>query len=366
VATYENGVLSAIEGIAKIGILWESIPINAPIPFQEVEVEAMAKLYDYAVTCTKLVTDGAGEKVRAFCAAYKSHLHISYTVLKSDARKLEGLTVDELLLKTYFTNKEWWGKQPKSITNYASNYNNLRQLLVRPAAAEKSKYPTEPDMELFKKLDPVEGMKAAQHWYKLGHRPIKSSTGDIIGWNLAKAATVLLFIVLALGCGLFRRSAQPAQTAAVTAIQSDTVKVEPDTLQGLVDPEKLEESGVWSWENDRTSVEMVLVDSSKYDSLEAAGWTWLDSGTALDGAPTAAKKRPEKAVLVRVITKPVEVVEQDTTCVDVPAPAPVYPYIPQEGQVNIWWLVSAALALVAGLVFFIKNRKKDGKDNAEA
>ena len=49
IATYLDGVLSALEGLQHLGILWESIPINSPIPFRESEVEQMAALYDYAV-----------------------------------------------------------------------------------------------------------------------------------------------------------------------------------------------------------------------------------------------------------------------------------------------------------------------------
>lgn len=49
IATYVDGHLSALEGLQNIGLLWESIPINSPIPFQESEIKMMADLYDYAV-----------------------------------------------------------------------------------------------------------------------------------------------------------------------------------------------------------------------------------------------------------------------------------------------------------------------------
>lgn len=54
VATYQDGNLSALTGIQHLGLLWESIPINSPIPFRESEVERMAGLYDYAISVKKL------------------------------------------------------------------------------------------------------------------------------------------------------------------------------------------------------------------------------------------------------------------------------------------------------------------------
>lgn len=367
VATYTNGVLSALEGIRNIGILWECIPINAPIPFKEREVEKMARIYDYAVEVQQIELDQTSVKVAMFCAAYKQHTGLKYQVRKADVAKAAEVPMEGKILDLYFTNKEWWGKQPKSLSNYVSNYNNLMQLANQKPARAEDKYPSEPDMEYIKKLTLPEGVKVQQFWYKKGWRPVKSATGEIIKWTapakVAMVALVLLFLSSLSGCFILKnqRSSEPE-----IIITKDTVQVPGDSLQGLVAWEDFwgNDTARVIAENDRQRVEIMPVDTADLDSLEGAGWTWFEPVTHV--APSddfKPKKRPTtgKVIGVKVTVKPQEIIEDDTT-IRQPDNVIVFPGIPADGKPSLGAMITAIIStLVLVFLFFLK-RKQDGQD----
>lgn len=190
-ATYQNGNLSRIEGFEKVGEFYDSLNFKTIVPYQEKEIQAeFGKEVPLSAT---------GQKIALFCRFYKQYLQLNYNVMPADAKKINGVSVDEKLMELYFSNTEWWGKQPKSIANFVKNYNALNQLLN---VGKKKKFPSRYDRLFESKL---KGEDLPEYWRylrSLGYRPKKNKvTGQVIEWVKAKAVVILVLISLMLmGC----------------------------------------------------------------------------------------------------------------------------------------------------------------------
>lgn len=202
IATYTNGVLSALEGIHHMSRMWEDIAINAPIPSQEEQIIAKQAHYEGLVSIEPCQYKTPGEKISLFCRMYSIHRGSSYTVFPADARLVASVPVSPELLTAYFTNTEWWGKQPKSIRNYASNINEIRQL-VKPKEEATTKrrgkqFPNEWDRQYENTLSPTELPAYWAHLRQQGLAPIREN-GQVIKWAKAVVGVIILMLLFS-GC----------------------------------------------------------------------------------------------------------------------------------------------------------------------
>lgn len=198
VATYIDGTLSALEGIHHMARMWEDVAINAPIPAKESEITQKQAHYQGLMLISPCTYDTPGQKISLFCRLYKHHRGSTYTVFPADSRAIELVPVTEELVNTYFTNTEWWSKQPKSIRNYCSNINELRQLIKpkeEPVVKRGKKYPDEWDRTYENTLRPTELQGYWQHLRSLGLAPVREN-GTIVRWAKAITTAIILMVLL--------------------------------------------------------------------------------------------------------------------------------------------------------------------------
>lgn len=306
IATYEDGVLDALEGIHLIGSFWENFAINAPIPFHEKDIESKAKTYDGFVEVRKLELSATGAKIAAFCSMYKRYLKVKYIKRKGEESKMETVPFTDELLRLYFNNREWWGKQPKSIGNYVSNINALVQLLDSKLNGPKNNYPVEPDLEFEKTVPTAELSALWKFWRENGFYPVKGEGGKIVGWakSALKLGVFIAFFVFLTGCGLFRAASsvflQPVtmfDTIHVTVELRDTVRIPAVTLESdgwLV----LEPGDSVILEDENIQVEVV-------NATEATWWDWWNMQPE-EIKPALLINKP-KLIKVKAIRKPQDI-----------------------------------------------------------
>lgn len=201
VATYENGELTALEGIHHMAKMWDQWCINAPVPLREKEISDKVRTYEGLVSIELIELSKNDAKIAAFCKKYREEVGVPYRRSLADVSAMRSVDVSDELLDTYFNNTEWWGKQPKSIRNYAKNYNALMQLLNQPKKAAKKKgvaYPDHYDREFARKLKGPQISAYWRHLRNLGLKPQKTATGTIIDW--VKVGAVILLALFLQGC----------------------------------------------------------------------------------------------------------------------------------------------------------------------
>lgn len=202
IATYIDGELSALEGIQYMGRMWEDIAINAPIPAHETQIQAKQAHYEGLVCIEPCQYETTGEKISLFCRLYRQHRGSTYTVFPADARYIAMVPVSPELLMAYFTNTEWWGKQPKSIRNYASNINEIRQLIKPKEEGPKKRrgkeFPNDWDRQYENTLSPTELPAYWAHLRQQGLAPVREN-GQVIKWAKAVVGVIIL-LLLCSGC----------------------------------------------------------------------------------------------------------------------------------------------------------------------
>ena len=370
-ATYRDGVLFKLHGIHMIGDLWDSIPINKPIPHKEEEVVKMAQLCDYAVTVEKVKETSTGAKVRAFSAAYKDHLGITYKVLKNEPRKLEGIPVDSELLAAYFTSKEWWGNQPKSITNYTRNINNVRQLLASKEIP-KNDFPDDWSKDYYSSLKPPsKAMDYLKHLYRLGWRFERDKRGEVKSAKKLAALGLFLLVLSLPSCITIKwpkqANIEPVPDSIeveVKTVISDTLSIEADTSESLL-----------GWQDFFGAIDgdtaIIFEDSNKVIQVtdlspeDWAGFWQVDQGEKqVDSFETARKKY----VKIRVIDKPKKLETRDTQTIKTKVKNPAkeqgaHPAINGQPDGTLYGIIGAALGLVLAVIAYIGNRKKGQRKN---
>ncbi len=182
IATYENGGLKSIEVIGSPIELWEAGAIRSNVPLK---VEALEHWENESVTVEQITLSSAGEKLALFCAEYKKRFGVNYLVEAGDPTRICFKDMTPRLLKLYFDNKLWWGKQPKSIQNYDYQYNALLQLASGKNPTPRGsggKFPNHWSKEYEKKLN---GKRLVEYWRHLrclGLKPLKSDSGVVFKW----------------------------------------------------------------------------------------------------------------------------------------------------------------------------------------
>jgi len=122
-------------------------------------------------------------KIAAFAAAYKEHFGINYQPTPKEKGLIRGVEVSRALLKAYMESQEWWCANAKSISNYANNINQVRQLaLTQQPDRKRKRFPDHYDAQFEKKLDEATVQQYWAHLRGLGLRPKKSATGHTIDW----------------------------------------------------------------------------------------------------------------------------------------------------------------------------------------
>lgn len=272
-ATYQDGELYALEGIHKLGQFWESVCINAPIPLQEKDIPHNREHYKGMVLIEKVQGSGTGDKIAMFCAAYKKHLGINYRHNYGDPRLIADIDVTPELLDLYFTNKEWWGKQPKHIRNLAKNYNALLQLQAAPAVKPKAgiEFPDEWDKNFESKLKGNQLTAYWKHLRKLGLKAEKDAMGNTIKW--VKITAVLAILIILLGSCMTPKKVQrylADNPQLLPAPQVDTVfeTVTLEEIDTIYLPEKTQTTEwEWSW-GDAEDKDSTWYEGSLFDLME--------------------------------------------------------------------------------------------------
>ncbi|PHN00658.1 hypothetical protein [Flavilitoribacter nigricans] len=299
-ATYEDGELHALEGIHRLGKLWEDVCINAPIPLLEKDIPTKVKAYDGMVTIEPIKGSSTGEKIAMFCAAYQKYTGVKYRKGYGDPKLIAGIDITPELLDLYFKNTEWWGKQPKHIRNLVKNYNALLQLQAQPTKKAKAiEFPDEWDKSYESKL---KGAQLSAYWKHLrerGLKPQKDAMGNTIKWIKVSAAIALVMILLA-SCMTPKRVQNylAKNPQLLPAPEVDTV-IETFTLTELDTiylPEK-QTTTEWEWTwGDATDQDSIWHEGSVFDLVE----TQIEAKDILEITETGHQRKTRFKVVTTV------------------------------------------------------------------
>ncbi|MGB1217805.1 MAG: hypothetical protein ACPG5P_08000, partial [Saprospiraceae bacterium] len=124
-ALYREGVLFSLAGICYLKQVFGEGSDVGPIPIQLSDVHETVG----GVVTKRMKITALSRKIAMFAAEYKKRLGVNYVVAYREKLTLKHLNVNKEILEAYFTNTEWWGKQPKSIFNFGKNYNAVRVLI---------------------------------------------------------------------------------------------------------------------------------------------------------------------------------------------------------------------------------------------
>lgn len=181
--TYVNGVLKEVKTRFRkklshmIWARWKHA-----MPYDETVLLEVAKYRHGIVVEEKdnAKNPALGTKVALFCRHYRAHNPLNYQVNKQvgEQRFLKDVEVTDDLMKAYFACDEWWSK-PKSISNYAKNFNTLKGWMKSP---NPGNHPDSWNEEYSRKLDAQGLMAYREHLWGLGLIPKKDSTGKTIDW----------------------------------------------------------------------------------------------------------------------------------------------------------------------------------------
>lgn len=171
---YEGGFLKSIILDAKepgqltsFGFLMEKLPYDeAGVSTSILRLEPVSE-------------KAAFEKIRLFCAAYKTYCLTSYTISKAESGMIKGFTVTEPLLKVYFESTEWWAKV-KSVTNYCRYINEIKRVAT---VGTGRKFPNGYDRAFATKLPVADLPDYWKHLRELGFKPKYNGTGELIDWT---------------------------------------------------------------------------------------------------------------------------------------------------------------------------------------
>lgn len=229
--TYENGKLQAIEGIHLMAKLWEDVAINEPIPIEEELIPAKMEQYAGMVGMEKIMLSSTGEKIALFCRIYQEELGVKYAASRVDASKISKLKIDEDLLRLYFKNEEWWGKQPKSIVNLANNYNALLQLQAAGTkpAKQKAEFPDYWTQSYQDRLPTNRHSAYWKHLRNLGLEPVRNGMGKVVEWA-KKVSGIFILTGLFLALLLVSGCMTPQRAARVTAKHPEFFPTKVDTF----------------------------------------------------------------------------------------------------------------------------------------
>lgn len=334
-ATYHNGELFALEGIHHLGRLWNDVAMNAPIPLKEEDIPANMIRFEGLMTIEKVPEGSVSQKIAKFCAVYRHHLRIAYQMRKGDTQNMESVPVTDELLEAYFTNKEWWGKQPKSIRNYATNINNVLQL-AKKKAEPQSEHPSEYDAEYERTLS---ADKLPEYWKHLranGWTPKRGAGNQIIGWT-KKTGILILLVIAAISC------------------------MTPNRVQRYVHehPELFPERMDTVWQD------FVIEDTDTvYVEEENYAWQWYWNGNdtviVFDTARTQGRLEIQnlptgKRINLQTTVKADTIVQKDTIEVTLPG---VNTTVTISKRVqNVWWWIALGAGLLLILVVLWRRRK---------
>ena len=256
-----------------------------------------------------------------FCAAYKKHLNVSYRRYYGDPKRIADIDISAELLDLYFTTTEWWGKQPKSITNLAKNYNALLQLQAKPTANKKGKqYPNEWSKTYESKLKGQELQGYWKHLRSLGLSPKKDAMNNTIDW--VKLGLILLILIAGLSSCMTPKRVQryladnPQLLPApqVDTIMDTTTVISHDTI--LLLPDTTTASWGWTWGDATEQDSTFEVPTDTNDRPATTTVTARD--TTHEGKPrTVFRVRTviERDTLVLTDTIQVEVLKTNTRTV---------------------------------------------------
>ncbi len=337
VATYHDGQLYALEGIHNLAHLWEGIAINSPIPLLELEIPANLVRYDGLVNIEKVEEGNVSQKIAKFCACFRHHMRFAYVMHKSDVASIKDVPVTDELMEAYFGSREWWGKQPKSIRNYATNINAVLQL-AQQKKDPVSEFPMEYNAEFEFKLPAAKLPAYWKHLRQLGYSPVKNGSGKVTNWTKGAVVMISWFFVLTLvsGCMTPQRAARyvhqhpelfPSKTDTAwldfVIEDTDTFYMEQDTF--YMD---------WEWAGTDTTI--------TWDTLRTQGAVAITN---------TASGKPR--IRTEIISKADTLYQRDTVTVKLPGINKTI--IIRKRVQNTWWWIALGGGL---LILFLWRRKK--------
>lgn len=158
-ALYRGGVL--VQCINEIGMDYEK---------DESSHMPMIPLYQLDLTYTKFIQEElkprtVAEKVAMFCLKYKQHKGQPYRAMKQEKANLRTVTVNDVLLDTYFSTASYPLNSSKTMADYTRHFNTIRDLSANGRAV-KSEFPAVYDREYEKRIsDDVS--KLQRYWSHL-------------------------------------------------------------------------------------------------------------------------------------------------------------------------------------------------------
>jgi hypothetical protein len=189
-AYYADGELDEIKNIRLLGT--KASQIIQKIPF--LEKELVVEDFDTEVTAVLLPTYTIEAKVALFCTHYEANMGGKYKVLTGEASTLQAINPTDKMFDIYFKNKEWWHKQPKSIKNFYTHFNDIQALLRKETTNQKTgndanyRHPADWTKEYERSFEPSELSKLFAYYRKLGWEAVKSPVGDTLKWQLKKSS----------------------------------------------------------------------------------------------------------------------------------------------------------------------------------
>lgn len=315
VATYEDGQLHALEGIHNLNRLWQEWAINAPVPLDEADIERRQEEYQGILEYKPVKLSKVDAKIAAFCKKYQEVYGKKYVRNTADITAIRPVPMTQELLELYFHNQEWWGKQPKSLRNYAKNYNALQQLQAKPAKKKRAvNFPDGYDPSFERKLRGSQLQQYWKHLRDLGLKPRKTATGKTIDW--VKAGALLLIVLLLSGCMTERRVRKYlVKNPEIISEMSDTVysRIIVPRIDTVITPAKSEAvDWWWTWGGSQGKDTIVVKpDSTKQVQLEV---TATDTVVVTPGRPQ--EKRTNFRVEANVTPDTIYI--RDTVRIDCP------------------------------------------------
>ena len=182
-AMYVNGLLvqfiNELAQGASVSILLPNVPV------MEVNFKALT-----GIVITELKAKSAADKIALFTFYYQKHKGQAYRSTKEERANITRVTVNEVLLNTYFKASQYPLAGLKSIGDYIRHYNEVRDLAAN-GSPRKSSFPDVYDKQ-YEAMIGIDVNKLQDYWAHL--RSLGWSKADGV-WKQAVVTIVLLLLV---------------------------------------------------------------------------------------------------------------------------------------------------------------------------
>ena len=150
---------------------------------------------------TELKGKSTADKIALFCMLYLQHKGTAYRTTKQERANIKHVTVNELLLNTYFKATQYPLTGLKSVSDYIRHYNQVRDLATNGQPV-RQKFPDHYDRE-YEKMIADDVSKLQRYWAHLRS----------LGWSKVdgvwKQVAVVIILLLLTGCAYRPKPTKP-------------------------------------------------------------------------------------------------------------------------------------------------------------